>query len=965
MNHQLRFRICPIENRIRVPTFATCTRFVIANFMVIENRKLLCGVWCTSLLVLTLFASVVGAGRVEYRADKTIIHVSLWQLPSPSETDIYSRTERAVVQEFEQRFPAFFAQRYRDKYKANPDRYGNHNWDNVEIRLSSFSGITVEGVETELIGIAGKVAADVLKLNFSNMDVYVREGFVYPLDKPEDNYLAAMTDAEMEFRVHPKIWPCIRRKGPGGTTQVWALPFGGALSELLLYRKDLFDAAGLPYPDNEWTWDDLFAACRKIADPGHGIYGMLFSRTQREANGWFNFLWSAGGEVMRYDEQKDQWRCVFNTREAALAVDFYTHLIADKWTDANGRIRRGYTSRESSTNQSMVKWERGEIAMRFATLEEKLLARINPDVTGVAPVPLGPTGLRGGKLSSVMMALYAGIEDSVVRDAAWEYIRFYHCRESARIRARVMVENGMGQFVNPKYLELAGYAYIIDRMPRGWADVFAVSQDTGRTAPYGPNSGQVAALMTEPLHEAERLAMAGQLPKDRQDRLDLLQELLNAACAKANKEMFGVVSARQRLLRRVTATAVLSAIVVAFVFTFRRISKVFASPSGADSAGNRWEFRKYAWAYLLLLPAVLTIFIWQYVPLVHGSLMAFQDYKIMGGAKWVWVDNFGDVLWNGAWWTVVWNSLRYSFLVIFLTFLPPVILAILLQEVPHGKIIFRTLYYLPAVISGLVVILLWKSFYEPSEHGVLNAVLMHIPAIGFILVGVVLLLVAFVFSRRLMFHDMIYASLAFATIGLILFYTCASLAQPILFPGNEPLWKTVATFSFNGDTDVAIWRRLFMTLPEPYRWLSDPKTAMIGCVVPMVWAGMGPGCLIYLAALKSVAEEYYEAADVDGATSIDKILFIVFPILKALLIINFVGVFIGSWNATGNILAMTGGTSNTEVAGLHIFYKAFIYLKFGPATAMAWVLGFMLIGFTIHQLRILSRLEFRAADSSE
>ena len=184
--------------------------------MVIENRKLLCGVWCTSLLVLTLFASVVGAGRVEYRADKTIIHVSLWQLPSPSETDIYSRTERAVVQEFEQRFPAFFAQRYRDKYKANPDRYGNHNWDNVEIRLSSFSGITVEGVETELIGIAGKVAADVLKLNFSNMDVYVREGFVYPLDKPEDNYLAAMTDAEMEFRVHPKIWPCIRRKGPGG-----------------------------------------------------------------------------------------------------------------------------------------------------------------------------------------------------------------------------------------------------------------------------------------------------------------------------------------------------------------------------------------------------------------------------------------------------------------------------------------------------------------------------------------------------------------------------------------------------------------------------------------------------------------------------------------------------------------------------------------------------------------------------
>jgi len=36
-----------------------------------------------------------------------------------------------------------------------------------------------------------------------------------------------------------------------------------------------------------------------------------------------------------------------------------------------------------------------------------------------------------------------------------------------------------------------------------------------------------------------------------------------------------------------------------------------------------------------------------------------------------------------------------------------------------------------------------------------------------------------------------------------------------------------------------------------------------------------------------------------------------------------------------------------------------MYLKFGPATAMAWVLGFMLIGFTVNQLKILSRLEFK------
>ena len=96
--------------------------------------------------------------------------------------------------------------------------------------------------------------------------------------------------------------------------------------------------------------------------------------------------------------------------------------------------------------------------------------------------------------------------------------------------------------------------------------------------------------------------------------------------------------------------------------------------------------------------------------------MAFQDYRIMGGHVWVGVDNFGDVLWDKEWWATVWNSIRYSILVVGLTFLPPVILAVLLDEIPKGKILFRTLFYLPAVITGLVVIYLWKSFYEHAVH---------------------------------------------------------------------------------------------------------------------------------------------------------------------------------------------------------------------------------------------------------
>ena len=68
---------------------------------------------------------------------------------------------------------------------------------------------------------------------------------------------------------------------------------------------------------------------------------------------------------------------------------------------------------------------------------------------------------------------------------------------------------------------------------------------------------------------------------------------------------------------------------------------------------------------------------------------------------------------------------------------------------------------------------------------------------------------------------------------------------------------------------------------------------------------------------------------------------------------------------SARIRRWSGGGAGTEVVGLHIWFKAFQFLKFGPATAMAWVLGFMLIGFTVHQLKILSRLEFRAQGAKD
>jgi multiple sugar transport system permease protein len=902
-------------------------------------------VLCIALAGLFAAASA-RAGYIEEKNGKTIIHVVVSNLPDPTSVAVNTRTDVEVVRQFRKEFPKIFAEKYKAKYKANPQKYGNYNWDNVEISLDRFSGIKVEGVENDLLAIAGDMAADLLYINFRKSDNYISNNFIQPLDR----YYKELTPEQIKSRVHEKIMPVVHRKGPDGKMHWWTMPYGGLLGKVLLYRKDLFDEYKVEPPNDKWTWKNLLNACKKITNPAKGIYGLRLGRGIHESWFWITFLWSAGGDIMTYNKDKDAWLCTFDSPAAVKALDFYTQLSAELWTDKEGRQRRGYAYKDAA--EASAKWERGEIAMQFAYIEETLLATIEPEVTGMAPVPMGPGGHRGGELNSRMLGMYSQIKSPVICDAAWEYMFYYDSKPAQELRTKIMVEGGMGKFINPKYLKMFGYTDILKLVPRGWEKTFEIAIKTGQPEPYGKNSNFAYYEMTKPLQLAEQMEYDGELAAvGTKERERQLTKILKAGCAHANEIMIGKISEREMFWRRFGAWTLLAGIAVAFFFVFRKVYIIFTPPKDDGSTQGSWQFKRYFWAYIILIPAVASIALWRYVPLVRGSYMAFFDYKIVGDSTFILVDNFANLLWSMEWWNSLWNAIRYALLTMALTFLPPVILAIFLQEVPRCKVLLRTLYYLPAVITGLVTMVLWKQFYEGSENGMINKVIMGIPAIGFILIGLGLLAIFLAFARRLKFYELKLPMWLCLIAGLFVFYTVASLSEPIFFQGSESFMTSLKLMP----------SRLFSYTPLPYQWLSNPDTAMLSCIFPMVWAQMGPGCLIYLAALKGIPNDYYEAADIDGATFIDKILFVVFPTLKALIIINFVGVFIASWTrSTGQILVMTGGGANTTTSGLMIWKEAFTYLRMGPATAMAWTLGFMLIGFTVYQLQILSKVEFRA-----
>jgi multiple sugar transport system permease protein len=297
---------------------------------------------------------------------------------------------------------------------------------------------------------------------------------------------------------------------------------------------------------------------------------------------------------------------------------------------------------------------------------------------------------------------------------------------------------------------------------------------------------------------------------------------------------------------------------------------------------------------ICLFPAVGTIGLWHYFPLLRGLVIAFQDYGIQRGARWVGFDNFIGVFTQPLFYQSLWNSFVYVGLTLLIGFFLPIFLALSLNEIPRFKVLFRTIFYLPAMTSSIVIAFVWRQFYDKSPNGLLN-----------------------------------------------------TLVAPLIENIFNPMLKM---FGHSG------W-------PTAFDWLGDPSLAIFAVVIPGIWAGAGPGSILYLAALKNISPDRYEAADLDGATWVQKIKFITLPGLKPLILINLLGVFIAGFKAMENIFVLTQGgpLNSTRTIGLEVWQNAFMYLKFGYATAAAWVMGSILVGFTLIQIRSLLKMRFSTA----
>jgi len=274
--------------------------------------------------------------------------------------------------------------------------------------------------------------------------------------------------------------------------------------------------------------------------------------------------------------------------------------------------------------------------------------------------------------------------------------------------------------------------------------------------------------------------------------------------------------------------------------------------------------------YLFISPWLLGFLITQLYPLVFSLYASLTKWDMVSSMKFIGLDNYikafsGDDKW-------FYQSLKvtswYAILSVPLQLVLGFLVAVLLNRKIRGIRFFRTAFYIPTLVSGVALAVLWKNIFN-YNFGLLNGIL---NALG---------------------------------------------------------------------------------LPSQ-QWLTSPNLVIPSLVFMSLW-GFGMPMVIFLAGLQGVPKELYEAADIDGATTLQKMLKITLPQMSSIILYNLIQGIIGAFQVFTQAYTMTEGGPNgaSMFYMLNLYEQAFEKFNMGYASALAWILFVIIL--------LLSGLVFKSS----
>ncbi|SFL44438.1 multiple sugar transport system permease protein [Gracilibacillus orientalis] len=163
------------------------------------------------------------------------------------------------------------------------------------------------------------------------------------------------------------------------------------------------------------------------------------------------------------------------------------------------------------------------------------------------------------------------------------------------------------------------------------------------------------------------------------------------------------------------------------------------------------------------------------------------------------------------------------------------------------------------------------------------------------------------------------------------------------------MWKWIYDGNYGVLNDLLIKLGL---IDQGITFLSQTSTAFGSVIVTIIWQGIPFFAIMILAGLQVISQEMYEAADIDGASKLQKLFHITIPSLKNVIIITILLRIIWVSNSVDIIHNMTGGgpSYSTQTLSVYIFNKATV-LDLGYSSSMALFLMFMLAMVAVPYLK--------------
>ncbi len=317
-----------------------------------------------------------------------------------------------------------------------------------------------------LTQMAGGTAPDVMFLN--NIPSYAARGVLAPLDDliERDGF-----DTEA---YHPGLLQIFSYEGE---------VFGFARdndTNVLYFNKDLFDAAGVAYPSEDWQWDDIRAAALELTVRDERGRATQFGLAL-EKNRYPQWVYQNGGSV--FDDPLEPTEFLMDAPEAVTAIQFIADMILEDGSvpsfDAMAQL--GSTTELFST---------GRVAM-VMTNAARIPTFMDADFAwDVAPLPAGPDGIRANTLGGAGYVMSATSEHP---EAAWTFLQFLAGTEGQSIFAST------GVAVPASFADPAVAATFVNACPETVScEIFISETERGRLAPMFPDWREIESTIVTP-----------------------------------------------------------------------------------------------------------------------------------------------------------------------------------------------------------------------------------------------------------------------------------------------------------------------------------------------------------------------------------------------------------------------------------------------------------------------------------